>query len=162
MVGRRESVRGVQPVGVVGMQQPAVRRPGAVVDHHPQQRVAEALSSGPAPGDQPVWYQKHMTHHMLKGWDRSWIKGLTNAFRHARGSGHLVRAGVSDGVMYLEVEDDGPGLPPSQRAEALARGKRLDETKPGSGLGLNIVLDLASVYGGTLSLEDSPLGSVIE
>jgi signal transduction histidine kinase len=68
-------------------------------------------------------------------------------------------AGIPD-LVEITIDDDGPGLPPSQRAEALARGKRLDETKPGSGLGLNIVLDLASVYGGTLSLEDSPLGGL--
>ena len=33
-----------------------------------------------APAERPVFYQKHMTHHMLPGFDRSWIKGLTNAF----------------------------------------------------------------------------------
>jgi hypothetical protein len=33
-----------------------------------------------APAARPVFYQKHMTHHMLKGHDRSWIKGLANAF----------------------------------------------------------------------------------
>ena len=38
--------------------------------------VAKCLT----PAARPVFYQKHMTHHMLKGWDRSWINGLTNAF----------------------------------------------------------------------------------
>lgn len=33
-----------------------------------------------APAERPVFYQKHMTHHMLDGFDRGWIKGLTNAF----------------------------------------------------------------------------------
>jgi hypothetical protein len=33
-----------------------------------------------APAARPLFYQKHMTHHMLEGYDRSWIKGLTNAF----------------------------------------------------------------------------------
>ena len=33
-----------------------------------------------APADKPLFYQKHMTHHMLEGFDRNWIKGLTNAF----------------------------------------------------------------------------------
>lgn len=33
-----------------------------------------------APADKPVFYQKHMTHHMLPGFDRGWIKDLTNAF----------------------------------------------------------------------------------
>ena len=46
------------------------------------------------------------------------------------------------------------------RQAALSRGKRLDETKPGSGLGLSIVADLASLYGGNLSLEDSPKGGL--
>ena len=33
-----------------------------------------------APAAKPLFYQKHMTHHMLPGYDRSWIDGLTNAF----------------------------------------------------------------------------------
>jgi len=56
----------------------------------------------------------------------------------------------------VTIDDDGPGLSPRLRQAALARGKRLDETKPGSGLGLSIVADLASLYGGQLSLETSP------
>ncbi len=60
----------------------------------------------------------------------------------------------------LTIDDDGPGLPASQRAEAMTRGRRLDETKPGSGLGLSIVTDVAHVYGGSLTLEDSPLGGL--
>lgn len=52
-------------------------------------------------------------------------EGLTNAFRHARGSGQVVRAGVMQGTMYLEVEDDGPGfaldyVPSTQRGLGLA------------------------------------------
>ena len=33
-----------------------------------------------APAATPLFYQKHMTHHMLPGFDRNWIKHLTNAF----------------------------------------------------------------------------------
>jgi signal transduction histidine kinase len=58
------------------------------------------------------------------------------------------------------IDDDGPGLAPGLRQAALSRGKRLDETKPGSGLGLSIVADLASLYGGNLSLDDSPQGGL--
>lgn len=60
---------------------------------------------------------------------------------------------------FLEIiiDDDGPGLPAHLRVEAMSRGRRLDETKPGSGLGLSIVNDLALTYGGSLKLEDSPL-----
>jgi signal transduction histidine kinase len=63
-------------------------------------------------------------------------------------------------MISLIVDDDGPGLPEDARKEATKRGRRLDETKPGSGLGLSIVVDLAVLYGGTFLLEDSPLGGL--
>lgn len=62
--------------------------------------------------------------------------------------------------IVLTVDDDGPGLPEEKRNEAMKRGRRLDETKPGSGLGLSIVIDLASLYGGSFVLEDSPFGGL--
>lgn len=40
-------------------------------------RVVQALT-GPAPGDAAVWYQKHMTHHLLPHMDRDWIAKLRN------------------------------------------------------------------------------------
>lgn len=43
-------------------------------------RVAHALSSGPAPGALPLWYQKHMTHHLLPGKGTAWVHGLANVF----------------------------------------------------------------------------------
>jgi signal transduction histidine kinase len=64
------------------------------------------------------------------------------------------------GFLCVTVEDDGPGLPTEKRNEALARGQRLDETKPGSGLGLSIVADLAKIYGGALTLEESDMGGL--
>src|SRR3981081_466031 len=48
----------------------------------------------------------------------------------------------------LTVDDDGPGLSPSQREQVARRGRRLDETKPGSGLGLSIVVELDGLSGG--------------
>jgi signal transduction histidine kinase len=63
-------------------------------------------------------------------------------------------------LLHIVVDDDGPGLTSEERAEATRRGRRLDETKPGSGLGLSIVSDLAAAYGGSLSLETSPLGGL--
>ena len=44
--------------------------------------------------------------------------------------------------------------------QAVERGKRLDELRPGSGLGLSIVVELASIYGGSLKLDESPLGGL--
>lgn len=63
-------------------------------------------------------------------------------------------------MFTITVEDDGPGLTPEQRAEAIKRGRRLDETVPGTGLGLSIVADLAALYGGTFDLESSSLGGL--
>lgn len=60
----------------------------------------------------------------------------------------------------LVVEDDGQGLPTDRRQEVLQRGARLDETAPGSGLGLSIIDELARAYGGSLTLADSPLGGL--
>ena len=60
----------------------------------------------------------------------------------------------------IVIEDDGPGLTEAQRAEALQRGRRLDETRPGSGLGLSIVTELAGLYGGALTLERAALGGL--
>lgn len=59
-------------------------------------------------------------------------------------------------MLRITIDDDGPGLAPQLREAATLRGRRLDETKPGSGLGLSIVTDLAAAYGGSLTLDDSP------
>ncbi len=58
------------------------------------------------------------------------------------------------------VDDDGPGLSPVERERAALRGQRLDETKPGSGLGLSIVVELANLYSGALTLGTAPIGGL--
>src|ERR1700729_2149677 len=58
------------------------------------------------------------------------------------------------------VDDDGPGLSPAEREQVALRGARLDETKPGSGLGLSIVVELAGLYGGVLTLGTAPIGGL--
>lgn len=62
--------------------------------------------------------------------------------------------------LQLVVEDDGPGLPAERRAEVLQRGARLDESAPGSGLGLSIVDELARAYGGAIELAESAMGGL--
>ena len=64
------------------------------------------------------------------------------------------------GQLVLRVEDDGPGLPPERYAEVLKRGARLDESAPGSGLGLSIVDELVRAYGGKVQLDRSALGGL--
>ena len=63
-------------------------------------------------------------------------------------------------VVHIVVDDDGPGLSPQQRELVTRRGRRLDETKPGSGLGLSIVVELAGLYGGRLTLGTAPIGGL--
>lgn len=85
---------------------------------------------------------------------------LDNACQWARSE---VRVGIeADDPTHLcvVVEDDGPGIPAALRTQMLERGARLDETTPGSGLGLAIVTELAGLYGGALTLEESPLGGL--
>jgi signal transduction histidine kinase len=63
-------------------------------------------------------------------------------------------------LLRVIVDDDGRGLSQAQRAQVARRGQRLDESKPGSGLGLSIVVDLAALYGGSLSLGSAPIGGL--
>jgi hypothetical protein len=53
---------------------------------------------GPVPGGQPVFYQKHMTHHMLDGFGRDWIGECRNAF--------LIRAPERVLASYTEKRPD--------------------------------------------------------
>ncbi|WP_227820232.1 HAMP domain-containing sensor histidine kinase [Agromyces aureus] len=84
-----------------------------------------------------------------------------NAARHARGR---VAIGLSerDGSAVLVVDDDGAGIPESQRERVFDRFVRLDDARDrdagGSGLGLAIVLGVARATGGDVLIEDAPLG----
>jgi signal transduction histidine kinase len=64
--------------------------------------------------------------------------------------------------VVLTVDDDGPGIPTAERANVLRRFVRLDEARSrdegGSGLGLSIVDEVVRAHGGSVSIEQSPLG----
>jgi signal transduction histidine kinase len=81
---------------------------------------------------------------------------LENASKWAR---TCVRVSVTHDAkeVVFTVVDDGPGAPPDQLQDLRQRGIRLDEKKPGSGIGLAIVDDISSAYGGSLILK-SPEG----
>ncbi|MFZ4070129.1 MAG: ATP-binding protein [Caulobacterales bacterium] len=86
---------------------------------------------------------------------------IENACKYGRGKVDISIAAGADGAsLVLTVADDGPGLSAADRAEALKRGARLDETLPGQGLGLSIVAETARLYGGALDLGDSALGGL--
>lgn len=62
--------------------------------------------------------------------------------------------------LVISIEDDGPGLNQDERHEVLKRGRRLDETMPGSGLGLSIVTEIVDFYRGSLMLDQSAMGGL--
>ncbi|VVM62795.1 Sensor protein PhoQ [Pseudomonas fluorescens] len=82
---------------------------------------------------------------------------LENAYRLCLGK---VRISVREtaGDIELCVEDDGPGVPPDERARILQRGERLDRQHPGQGIGLAVVKDIIESYNACLTLGDSTLG----
>ena len=84
---------------------------------------------------------------------------LDNACKWAK-SRVAVEASEDDGAFVVIVDDDGPGIAPSLRERVLQRAERADEGAPGSGIGLAIVRDLAELYGGSISLEASPMGGL--
>lgn len=63
-------------------------------------------------------------------------------------------------TLHIIVDDDGHGLSAAERVQVARRGQRLDESKPGSGLGLSIVIDLAALYHGNLTLGSAPIGGL--
>jgi len=85
---------------------------------------------------------------------------LENACKYGDDRVRVVASPSGADRLLLVVDDNGAGLPASRRQDVLKRGARLDESGPGSGLGLSIVDDLARAYGGSVALEDSPLGGL--
>jgi two-component system sensor histidine kinase PhoQ len=87
---------------------------------------------------------------------------LDNACKWCRGRVRL-GAAIDTGAaarqrLALSIEDDGPGISAADRARVLERGVRADEKVPGHGIGLAMVLDTVELYGGSLTIETSPLG----
>lgn len=79
---------------------------------------------------------------------------VENAAKYGGGS-VFVTVRAEAGFVELLVEDDGAGIPEADRIRIFDRGVRLDSGKPGTGLGLAIVRDVAEIYEGTASLEES-------
>ena len=79
---------------------------------------------------------------------------IENAAKYGGGRVFVTVARAGDAVDIL-VEDDGLGIPAAAREKIFERGARLDTGKPGTGLGLAIVRDVAEIYGGSVTLEES-------
>ena len=82
---------------------------------------------------------------------------LENAYRLCLGQVRVTLL-ETDSERVLCVEDDGPGVPTSQRERILQRGERLDRQHPGQGIGLAVVKDIIDSFDAQLTLEDSALG----
>ena len=82
---------------------------------------------------------------------------IENAAKYGGGSVFVtVCAATGDpGCCEIWVEDDGRGIPEAERIRIFDRGARLDTGKPGTGLGLAIVRDVAEIYGGSVTLDES-------
>jgi Sulfotransferase domain len=63
---------------VTGVAHPG--REAASVAHESDWRMVAATLVGPVPGGRPIWYQKHMAHHLLPVIERGWLDALTHAF----------------------------------------------------------------------------------
>ena len=85
---------------------------------------------------------------------------IDNAIRHGAPGGQVVvRASREPGRVTLEVADDGPGIPVSDRERVVRRFERGDTADAtGAGIGLGVVEDLAVRHGGGLRLEEAPGG----
>jgi signal transduction histidine kinase len=84
---------------------------------------------------------------------------LDNACKWAR-SRVVLSAEANGAGVLITVDDDGPGIEPAMRQAVLQRGVRADQAAPGTGFGLAIVRDLAEVYGGSIALEQAPIGGL--
>lgn len=86
---------------------------------------------------------------------------IENAAKYGGGS-VFVTVGKDGTMADIAVEDDGPGISPEDREKLFNRGVRLDSSKPGTGLGLAIVRDVAEIYGGSITLDESEdMGGVL-
>jgi two-component system sensor histidine kinase TctE len=84
---------------------------------------------------------------------------LDNAVRYSREGGRVtVRVGAEP-VPTVDINDDGPGIPPDERERVFQRFHRLlGSGQDGSGLGLAIAQEIVRIHGGAISLRDDSDG----
>ena len=85
---------------------------------------------------------------------------VVNALNYTPASGEVtIRSREAGGQAIIEVEDNGPGIPPEAREQVFERFFRLPSaSSPGSGLGLAIVREIAHGFGGEVSIQTPPGG----
>jgi signal transduction histidine kinase len=98
----------------------------------------------------------------LEGQDFEEVMGnlIENAARFARENVVVTVDDLDKNTLTITVADDGDGLTDDEKTKALKRGARLDESKPGSGLGLSIAGEIAEEYEGKFILLDAEIGGL--
>ena len=123
-----------------------------------------------AEGEADAWVHQALARDVDLGFELDWApvqgdafllrEALANLVHNAieysqRGGRVTVRTGRHGVESYIEVEDDGPGIPPAERERVLERFYRVPGTSgTGSGLGLAIVREIAVGHGATISITD--------
>ena len=126
----------------------------------------KALAEGEADG----WVHQALARDVDLGFELEWspVQGdafllrealanlVHNAIEYSQRGGHVtVRTGRANGHAFLEVEDDGPGIPPTERERVLERFYRVPGTAgTGSGLGLAIVREIAAGHGASIAITE--------
>lgn len=86
---------------------------------------------------------------------------MDNAYKYGRTQVRVRMAplpGVPRPGLAIQVEDDGPGIAPERVDEVMQRGRRMDQSIPGQGIGLSMVQEILEVYGGEIQIKASALG----
>ncbi|MBL8580990.1 MAG: HAMP domain-containing protein [Rhizobiaceae bacterium] len=120
-----------------------------------QARLARRTLSVSIEGDPHVFVRPNAFERLMHNL-------VGNALRYA---GKVnVSALHEGGMLVIDVDDDGPGIPPESREDVFRPFVRLDQARnqdaSGTGLGLSIARDIARSHGGDIVLDDSPLGGL--
>lgn len=83
---------------------------------------------------------------------------LDNALAHTPRGGNVVLRVLAGAV--LEVEDDGPGIPPAERKNVFTRFYRVQHQRHGAGIGLAIVGEVSRVHRASIELDQGALGGL--
>jgi len=90
---------------------------------------------------------------------------LENAYKYCVGQIRVCvrydRKTASGHGLEITIEDDGQGIDTEMIDTVLQRGKRMDETVPGHGIGLSMAQEIITVYGGELDIGSSSLGGAL-